>query len=64
MSEKRLSASVRIWPPTASRRRYKSTARNCFDLLLCDGYRAGSDDVGQDLTRPDRGKLVDVADDQ
>src|SRR4051812_28976200 len=29
-----------------------------------DRNRAGSDDVGQDLTRPDGGELVDVADDQ
>src|SRR5207237_6255194 len=29
-----------------------------------DGHRAGRDDVGQDLTRADRGELVDVADDQ
>src|ERR1700720_4396273 len=29
-----------------------------------DRHRAGSDDVGQDLTRADGGELVDVADDQ
>ena len=29
-----------------------------------DRHRAGGDDVGQDLTRADRGQLVDVADDQ
>src|SRR5207245_5421004 len=29
-----------------------------------DGHHAGSNDVGQDLTRADGGELIDVADDQ